>query len=478
MVVARYADGHLTLVDRLREMVRLADGLTSDLLLSDDAQQLALDCLSRFGERLRSFDPNDVVAVGTNTLRRAKNGAEFLQRAKAHLGHSIDIISGLEEARLVYLGASHSVPPSSKRRLVVDIGGGSTELIVGQGFEPQRMYSLFMGCVSISRVFFPGGRISRRKLEEARLTIDQEIAPVVAPLKALGWKYAFGSSGTARAIQEVLTEVDPQATAITADGMRRLRNQLLQLKHMDEVSWNNLQERRRPVFLGGLLIMERIFDALNIESMTPTDYSLREGLLYDTLGKWSGEDARERSVRVLANKYDADPDQAQRLATIALKLFKRVYKEWHLPRRQSRQLLRWAATLHEIGLGIAHSHYHRHGGYIVANADLPGFSRNLQQRLAWLIAGHRRRVPPLPSMAAQSSWNERLPKLLAVLRIAVVIVRGRQVDDVPKIRAQVDGDCLRVRFPRGWLQKRPLTELGLKEEAEIFAALGIRMKFA
>ena len=477
MVVARHEHGHLTLVDRLREMVRLADGLDDEQNLTNEVRQRALDCLSRFGERLDAFHPNDVVAVGTNTLRKARNGAEFLLTAKAHLGHTIDIISGLEEARLVYLGASHSVPSSRKRRLIVDIGGGSTELVVGQGYEAQRMYSLFMGCVSISREFFPNGKVTRKQYDKAKLAVDLEIAPVIEPLKDLGWRRAFGTSGTARSIARILHELDDHANEITPLGMRTLRRQILKNGGTEGLPWQSLQERRQPVFMGGLLILERVFKALGVESMTVADYSLREGLLYDILGKWSGEDARERSVNALARNYDADRAQAQRLWEVALSLFKQVNKDWRLPSGASKRLLRWASSLHEIGLGIAHSHYHRHGAYIVANADLAGFSIILQRRLAWLIEGHRRRIPPLPSMPAKSQWVYRLPRLLAVFRIAVVIVRGRRSDDLPTVKASTHDSVLALKFPAGWLDEHPLTYAGLVDEAEKFGELGLSLEF-
>ncbi|MFK8032240.1 MAG: exopolyphosphatase [Gammaproteobacteria bacterium] len=478
MVVARYEDGHLTLLDRLREMVRLADGLDDELNLDPAVQQRALDCLARFGERLNTFDPNDVAVAGTNTLRRARNSREFLAKAEAALGHPIEIVSGLEEARLVYLGVTHSVPPSTRRRLVVDIGGGSTEFIIGRRFQSQRMYSLFMGCVGISKAHFPNGQITREAWRAARLAVEFEMSPIREPLKETGWKEAFGSSGTIRTIGRLIHKRDPAANGITRAALKSLVAEVRQLDHIDQFSDPDLSDKRRPVFLGGLVVLERVFKVLNIDVMQVADYALREGLLYDTIGHWSGEDARERSVKLLAKKYDADRVQAKRLEEVSLGLLKQVRRQWDLPRGKSKRLMHWSSRLHEIGLGIAHSHFHRHGGYVIRNADLPGFSREGQQRLAWMVQGHRGRCPELPMLAEGSPWRDYLPKLLALFRIAAALVRGRNAGELPPFTASAEGGELHLELPTGWLDEFPLTRAGLQEESLKLPELGITFTYS
>lgn len=478
MVVARYEDGHLILLDRLREMVRLAEGLDDDLNLDPVVQQRALDCLARFGERLNTFHPKDVAVAGTNTLRRARNSHQFLQDAEAALGHPIEIVSGLEEARLVYLGVTHAIPPSKRKRLVVDIGGGSTEFVIGRRFTPEKMYSLFMGCVGISKSFFPQGQITDDAWRKARLAVEYEMTPVRQPLKELGWREVFGSSGTIRTIGRMVQSRDDSAQGITRRALKRLVSEVRELNNIDEFDDPDLSEKRRPVFLGGLVVLERVFKTLRIDTMQVADYALREGLLYDTIGHWSGEDARERSIKLLAKKYDVEREQADRLSEVSTRMLKQVRGEWGLPRGKSRRLLRWGARVHEIGLGIAHSHYHRHGAYVIRNADLPGFSREGQQRLAWVVLGHRGRIPDMPMMAEQSPWQDYLPKLLALFRVCAALVRGRNEGELPSFTASAEPGHLHLELPPEWLNQYPLTRAALSEESERLPILGIRFTFS
>ncbi len=477
MVVARYEDGHLILLDRLREMVRLADGLDDKLNLGPLVQQRALECLARFGERLNSFDPNDVAVAGTNTLRRARNIGSFLKDAEVALGHPIEVISGLEEARLVYLGVAHAVPSSTKRRLVIDIGGGSTEFAIGRQFEAERMYSLFMGCVGISKRFFPDGKITPQIWQAARLAVEFEISPIKEPLKSLGWREAYGSSGTIRTIGAILHSRDG-SLGIQRKALKHLVSEVRALDHIDQFSHPELTEKRRPVFLGGLVVLERVFKTLDIETMHVADYALREGLLYDTIGHWSGEDARERSVKLLARKYDVDREQALRLGAVSANLLKQVRTSWGLPQGKSKRLMRWSSRLHEIGLGIAHSHYHRHGGYVIRHADLPGFSREGQSLLAWLVEGHRGRILELPALAEQSPWRDYLPRLLAIFRIGAALVRGRNEGELPPFTATTQGNDLHLEFPGDWLEEFPLTRAVLKHESEKLPELGVTFTYS
>ncbi|HKK13082.1 MAG TPA: exopolyphosphatase, partial [Gammaproteobacteria bacterium] len=293
MVVAHRADGRLQIVDRLREPVRLAAGLDSERRLTADAQSRALGALERFGQRLQDLPDANVRAVGTNTLRRARNGAEFIAAAQQALGQAIETISGVEEARLIYLGVAHSLAEDRGRRLVVDIGGGSTELIVGEGFEPLQLESLYMGCVGMSRKYFPGGRIDKEGLRAAELAAGLELQPVQGVFRDLGWTAATGASGTIRAVRAVVTEAGWSDSGITRESLARLRQALLAAGDMGKLKLKGLSDDRRPVFAGGVVILSAIFDALGIEHMTYSDGALREGLLYDLIGRVHDQDIRD-----------------------------------------------------------------------------------------------------------------------------------------------------------------------------------------
>ena len=476
MIVARVEAGRLRVLDRLREMVRLAAGLDDAGNLSEKRQLAALECLERFGERLRDFEAQDVRAAGTNTLRKAKNGAAFLQRAEQALGHPIDIVSGREEARLIYLGAINNAPAAQGRRLVLDIGGGSTEIILGEAEEPKALYSLFMGCVSVSKTYFPDGAISKEGIRGARVAIDLELAPVLAPLKATGWDQELGCSGTIRTVSKLACEFDPTCDGVTAADIKQMVRRISEFSSHDQLPFESINERRRPVFLGGLLILERLFAGLKIKRLRMADGALREGLMYDMLGASLGRDAHDVSVAALEERYLIDADQAERVESIVIEMLKQVGKDWGISSRKSQRLLRYAARLHEIGLALAHAHYHRHGAYIAKHADLPGFSQHEQTLLAWLIGGHRRRVPRTTPEHINAKWSKRLPRMLALLRVATDLTRARQDSHLPDIKYTAREELLTIQFPDGWLNDHPLTQADLEREAGQLQETGLRLQ--
>ncbi|MEO1575821.1 MAG: Ppx/GppA phosphatase family protein, partial [Pseudomonadota bacterium] len=345
MIVARYDSGRLQVLDRLREMVRLAAGLDEQHNLSEQRQAAALACLERFGERLREFGPKDVRAVGTNTLRKAKNSNEFLKRARHALGHPIDIVSGREEARLIYLGAIHGAPATDGCRLVLDIGGGSTELIVGEGDEPRTLYSLFMGCVSVSKTYFPDGRITKAGIRDAQVAIDLELAPVLAPLKTAGWDQELGCSGTIRTVAKLAREFDPTSDGLTHADLRAMVKRISVYDNVNDVPFSAINERRRAVFFGGLLILERLFAGLKLRRLRVADAALREGLIYDMLGARAGRDVHDTSVNALQQQYLIDRAQAERVESTLEHRLDGIGKDWRLHSRKTRRLLRYAARL-------------------------------------------------------------------------------------------------------------------------------------
>ena len=384
MIVAQIENDQLQVIDRLKEMVRLGAGLTRRKHLTHEASERALDCLSRFGQRLRSLPVESVRVVGTNTLRQVQDGGKFLRQAQAALGHRIEVIAGREEARLVYLGVAHGLADDDdqSRRLVVDIGGGSTELIIGQGMEAQERESLHMGCVSYSQRFFPDGEITERAMNAALIAGRLEARPHQTTYNASHWLQAVGSSGTIKAIQDVVQAAGWSGSDVNRKSLKKLRRTLIKARHLDALNLEGLSEDRKPVFAGGVAVLSAVFQALDIEQMRVSDLALREGLLFEMLGSIDHHDVRDRTVDTLIQRYSLDEAQGQLVAATAAALFAQVQAPWKLANEQHAQLLHWAARLHEIGLAISHASFHNHGAYILANADLPGFSRQQQKILA------------------------------------------------------------------------------------------------
>jgi exopolyphosphatase / guanosine-5'-triphosphate,3'-diphosphate pyrophosphatase len=476
MVVARYSHGQLVIIDRLREMVRLAAGVAENGRIDKEVAARALACLQRFGQRLRDMHADSVRVVGTNALRLAHRKQTFLERAREALGHPIEIISGMEEARLIYLGVAHTMPSEPGRRLVTDIGGGSTELIIGDGLTPLELESLQMGCVSLSERFFSDGKLSPKRIERARVAARLELEPVQAAFRRRGWEHSAGSSGTVRAIGEVIRELDPQALAITPAGLEQVIAYLIEAGHVRELHLAAITEDRRPVFPGGMVILSEIFSVLGLSEMRVAEGAMREGLLYDMLGRFTNEDARERTVRAMQQRYHVDPAQAERVESTALEFLGQTRLQWELELPLADLALQWAARLHEIGLDVSHSGYHRHGAYLLENADMPGFPREEQRLLARLVGNHRRKlildgidelVPP---------WDRLALYVIVLLRLAVLLHRGRSPTALPPIELTATPRSLEMEFPHGWLQAHPLTHEDLQQETDYLRAGGLRLR--
>ena len=343
MVVARNQDGEPSIVDRLREMVRLASGLDDQGLLDEPSQERALACLRRFGQRLRDMRAHQVRVVGTNTLRRARNADAFLAKAEEALGHPVEVISGIEEARLIYLGVSHHTDSTDGSNLVIDIGGGSTEIIVGEGYEPQHLESLYVGCVGVSRAHFADGKLSAKRFERARLAVRLELRPVAAIFRRRGWKRAIGSSGTVRAARDVAHELKLADNGVTLAAVEAIIEELIKARRVEDLNLPGLGADRAPVFAGGMAILAEIMSTLRIDRLDISGGALREGLLYDMLGRLHDEDARERSIRAMQRRYHVDLEQAARVEATAATLLEQVARSWQLADQRYRQLLVWAA---------------------------------------------------------------------------------------------------------------------------------------
>lgn len=476
LLVVQTTNGRIQVLDKIKEMVRLAEGLDADDHLSEPVAQRALACLERLGQRLRDLPPDHVRVVATNTLRRAANAGDFLRRAEAALGHTVEIISGREEARLIYLGVCHALEDHHERRLVVDIGGGSTELILGRRFEPELMESLYMGCVGLSRRYFADGRISASQFQEAVNHARQELEPLRRAYKDEGWDTAVGASGTILAAQEVLNHMGRDPGGITLNGLEQIRRALIGARQVADLSLPGLPSERAPVFPGGLAILYAIFEALDVERMQATSGALREGVIHDLLGRAQHQDVRESTVRDLMSRYHVDEHQARRVRESALLLMAQVATDWQLTDPADRLMLGWAADLHEVGMDIAHSQYHKHGGYLLRYMDMPGFSSWDQRRLAALVRAHRRKFPASEA-SFSGSEGTRLLRLAVLLRIAVVLHRNRGTRPLPHVGLAISEDRGHVvlSLPTAWLRRHPLTRLDLKQEAGYLEAVPLKL---
>jgi len=477
MVVARVVQGQVHVVDRLRDRVQLGAGLDQGRNLTPEAERKALACLERFGQRLRDLPSANVRAVGTNTLRQAKNARDFLERAETALGHPIEVISGREEARLVYLGVAHDLSDDAGRRLVVDIGGGSTECILGERFEPLETDSLYMGCVSYSLRFFPEGRIRREDFRAAEIAARVELQTIERRYRSLGWDHAIGSSGTIVAIDEVL-RASGWGETITHRGLKRLKKALLQAESVAKVELPGLPPDRANVFPGGVAILSAVFDAFGLESMTAATGALREGLLYDLLGRFRHEDVRDQTIRRFVTNHHVDVEQAARVERTALQFLEQVDKSWEIGDAGSRRFLAWAARLHEIGLSVAHSGYHKHGAYLLEHADMPGFSRDDQLLLATLVLNHRRKFSREAFRRLPTGRMKSALRLCALLRLAVCLNRSRGAAEVPRARLWARGGSLQVAFPGSFLEENSLAAADLAGEVGRFDSAGLVLELA
>jgi exopolyphosphatase/guanosine-5'-triphosphate,3'-diphosphate pyrophosphatase len=478
LLVVRMDGGTLQVIDRYKEMVRLGEGLTIDKQLREDVAERALACLERMGQRIRDMPPDNLRAVGTNTLRQIRPASGFTRRAELALGHPIEVIAGREEARLIYLGVAHGLAIGDETRLVVDIGGGSTEVIVGEGFTPTLRESLHMGCVSMSQRFFGDHKITVKAMDKAELYGALEVRPIRELFRHAGWQSATGSSGTIKAIAAVVNAAGWSDDGITAESLTRLREALLGFGKTSAIDLEGLSDERRPVFAGGVAVLRALFQNLGIERMRVSDQALREGLIYEMVGRVHHEDVRERTVSTLCRRFDVDQEHAGRVRETALNLLAQLGDAWQLSHPTHRAILSWAADLHEIGLAVSHSQYQKHGAYLLRNADMSGFTRQEQDVLAALVLCHRRKFPADGFTALPSGTRECTSRLAVILRLAVLMHRGRSSDTKPEPTLSAAGESLILRFPDAWLDAHPLTRLELEEEASWLRAASIDLDFA
>jgi exopolyphosphatase / guanosine-5'-triphosphate,3'-diphosphate pyrophosphatase len=467
MVIARVQNERVEIIDREKAMIQLARGINTDGHLSVAAQKRALACLARFAERLRDIPKAQIRAVGTKTLRSAKQSKNFMRAAESVLGVPIQIISGYEEARLVYAGLAHSVSNDHNHRLVVDIGGGSTELIIGKDYDPLCLESLGMGCVTYTDQFFSKStRVTAAAFRKSYLAACAEMETIRKIYQKAGWKIAYGTSGTVRAIADLVQSRDGSAV-ITANSLDWLSAEVTANKSI----LANVPELRRTVLPAGISILKAVFDQLKLESIHIGDYALKEGLLYDSIGRFSDHDSRISTVRALQERYKIDVDQGERVAQTALHLWKNIDGP-QLPGVSRTKVLAWAAQLHEIGMSISHSSHHHHGYYILRHSDLAGFGRYEQYILANLVRSQRKGLYERKFDETDEQTMDALVPLVICLRLAVLLHRRREgLDTQPKL--EVQGREYRLKFSKHWLHKHPLTLAGLEQEQKYYDYLDI-----
>ena len=464
--VARVVGEQIYPLDGLREPVRLGAGLRDDKTLDESSQERALECLMRFGERLRGLPKGAVRAVGTNTLRVAKNAKAFLKRAQAALGVPIDIIAGREEARLIYLGVAHSLPMTRERRLVFDIGGGSTEFIIGSGLKPLKLDSLYMGCVSWSMRYFADGKITKSALKQAELAARAELQSMASRFSRKHWSEAVASSGTARSIAELMQLNGMGDGTITPESVDALRSVMLKAGDIERLELAGLRTDRVAVLAGGFAIMSAIVSELRIDAITIANGALRQGILWDLLGRVHHHDMRDVTAKQLMRRYHVDPAQARRVGRLALRLLNRIADADNA--EAARQFTGWAANLHEIGITVAYNGYHKHSAYILRNADMPGFSRMEQERLAVLVLAHRGQLRKFGELAiTDDDWP-----LVAALRLAALFNRSRTEANLPELSLKRRNDAFVLGVPGEWLSDNPLTETALREEIKLWRGSG------
>lgn len=475
MVVAVQAQNEIRMQEGLSEKVQLGAGLDAANRISEEAQQRALDCLGRFAQRIRGIPVGSVRVVGTNTLRVARNARQFIARAEQVLGHDIEVVAGREEARLIYLGVSHTLPDHAGRRLVVDIGGGSTELIIGERFESVETESLHMDCVSYSQRYFANGEIIEKAFTRAITAARREVLSIEAAYRKLGWQQAVGASGTIKAIAQVCEENGWSDGAVTLDGLQKIRKRLVRSGDISRLDLKGLREDRATIFPSGVAILTGIFEQLGIERMEFSSGALREGVLYDLVGRFAHEDVRERSIVAMMKRHRVDQAQAQRVHDTAMSLHAQLSKSWQLGSDILTDTLHWAALLHEVGFAVSHAQFHKHGAYLLSHSDLSGFSKQEQELVALLVRSHRRKIP-LP-MFEERAEEERVPllRLALLLRIAALLHHGRNDTELPGIRAKVGDAVLTLQFPDGWLDEHPLTRADIEQEQEFFRAAGYEL---
>jgi exopolyphosphatase/guanosine-5'-triphosphate,3'-diphosphate pyrophosphatase len=478
MIVSRLEEsGTLSVIDRLQDTVRLGGGLDARGYIDEPAQARAFACLETFAQRIRGLPQSAVRIAGTNTLRVAKNARTFVKKAEMILNHPIEIIEGREEARLIYLGVAHGLATKEGNRLVIDIGGGSTECIIGRGMLSLRRESIYTGCVSASRRFFNDGIITKASMKAAVTDASLVLFPQATDFQHGKWDEAIGCSGTIKAIGNIVHEEGWCLNGISLESLLKLRDAVIDAGHVDNLKLAGLSESRRPVLAGGLSVLLAVFKTLNIEQMQVSDQGMREGLLYDLVGRINHNDIRDTAVEDAMSRWGVDIEQAKRVTATVQQLCASVYKQWSIDVEHIEPLAKWAAMLHEIGLQVSHNNYHKHGAYILTNADMQGFSRQEQALLSAMVLSHRSKFRVHAFKQLMKPFVKSGKDMCVLLRIAVLLHRGRTNESIPQIEINVRNKKINLRFPKNWLENHSMTFADLTKEINYLGAAGYKLSF-
>ena len=475
MAVASATDSHLQMIDKLREPVRLGAGLDKKNNITDKTMKQALECLSMFGERIKDVPISQVRAVGTNTLRRARNSKEFNAAAVETLGVPIDIISGREEARLIYTGISYGVRDDIKR-LVIDIGGGSTEFIAGVGTKANIMESVNMGCVSASTRWFDKPKKLRKQFDKAIDKAQLESRAIVPQYLQHNWDICIGSSGTIKATEKILQAFNPNETGISHESLEALIDRICKKGPEILNDITTVGDDRRAVILGGLSVLMATFKSLNISHMQVSHAALREGVIIDLAGESLNDHVRRNAVNDMQRRFQVDVEQAARVFETAEKMLNSAIEQWNLDPRRDWATLRSACHLHEVGLSVAHVQYHKHGEYLLRHADMLGFSKNDQEFIATLVRNHRRKIDDTITQSMRKSEQSRYCKLLILLRLATLFHRTRHADNTPTLDIKISDTVIHLNIAENWLETHPLTRADIEDEIEKLKGIGFHLK--
>ncbi|RXJ73155.1 exopolyphosphatase [Veronia nyctiphanis] len=477
MVVARVVGQGLQIVSRHKQRVRLGAGLDAQNNLDNASITRGVECLAMFSERLKGFDPENVRVAATHTLRQAANAHVFLKRAETVFPYPIEVIPGEEEARLIYLGVSHTQPGEGKR-LIVDIGGGSTELVIGSEFEPSQLTSKHMGCVSYNQRYFQKGKITPKNFAAAELSAEGKLESIAQNYIKKGWDSAVGSSGTIKAIKEVIISMGFDDGEITKKRLELIIEKLLVFKYVDEIKLPGLPEERIPVFAAGVAILSGVFRALKIEKMVFSDAALREGLLYEMEDRFQHSDIRGRTAGDLASRYHVDLEHAARVQLMASDLYAQCEPNPSTKKAELGVLLNWAALLHEVGLSISHSGFHKHSAYILQNTNLPGFNQEQQTVLVSLTRFHRKslKLHEMPELVLFKP--KQLHPLIRAIRLACVLNVQRTDEPLPDVTLDADDKDWTLTFPSGWLSDNRLLAADLETEQDYWTSAGWSLSIA
>ncbi len=471
--IGRMEHGQFARTEYLKETVRQGSGLDDQRNLTFEAMERGWDCLARFGERLANFEGFEVRAVATQTLREARNRDEFLAKGNEVLGFPIEVISGREEARLIYQGVAQALPQDNERRLVVDIGGRSTELILGQGYEPKTMESFRVGSIAWSTRYFPDNQLNKHAFQMAEIAAKAVLDEALNAYRRDAWDVAYGSAGTVGAVADVLVAAGWPAGCVNREGLDWLQGKLISAQSTDRIRLAGMRDDRRAIIGGGLSVLRAVFDLLDIDQMQLATGGLRHGLLFDLMGgggTGTPTDVRARSVQRLATKFGTDTAHGLRVGHVATHLFGQLQSQLASVTRAAepgkerlRRKLGWAAQLHEIGSHISHSEYHKHGAYILDNADAMGFSLTELHKLSLLVLGHRGKLRKLEAEFDDPGFVQQL----LALRLAVALCHARCDPDLSGLsltREAEHPNRFVMTYPSEWAQAFPQSAHLLREE--------------